>query len=57
VLYKDIKVKIQNIILPVISSGRENWFLIVREDHRQRIIEKGVPINIVGSKAKDVTEY
>jgi hypothetical protein len=57
VLYKEITVKIQNIILPVGLSGHENWSLTVWEDHRQRIFEKRVPINISGSKAKELTEH
>ena len=56
-LCKDITVKIQNIIIPIVLSSRENCSLIVREDHRQRIMGKRVPISIFEAKAKELTEY
>jgi hypothetical protein len=42
-LSKNIKITIYNIIiLPVVLYGGETWFLIIREEHRLRVFEKGM---------------
>jgi hypothetical protein len=51
VLSRDIKIKIyKTIILPVVLYGCENWSLILREQHRQKVFENRVLRRIFGLK-------
>jgi hypothetical protein len=45
----------KTIILHVLFCGCENWFLILREEHRLRVFENGVLRRIFGSKRDEVT--
>jgi hypothetical protein len=50
-LYKNTKIIIfKAIILPMVLYGCETWSLTLREEHRQRILEKKVLRRILGPK-------
>jgi hypothetical protein len=55
--YEDaVKVKIyKTIILPVVLYGCETWSLILREEHRLRVLENSVLRSIFGPKGDEVT--
>jgi hypothetical protein len=54
-LSEDVKVKIcKTIILPVILYGCETWSLTLREEHRQRALEKRVLRRIFKPKGDEV---
>jgi hypothetical protein len=44
-----------NVILPVVSYGRENWYLVRREKHKSKMSENRVPGRILGLKREEVT--
>jgi hypothetical protein len=46
----------RNIILPVVLYGCKIWSLILREEHRLRVIENGVLKRIIGPKGYEVSE-
>jgi hypothetical protein len=51
-----MKTKIhRNIILPVVLYGYETWSLILREEHRQRVLENRVLRKIFGPERDGVT--
>ena len=53
---QNIKIKIyKTIILAVVLYGCENWLLILREEHRQRVFENRVLRGICGLKRDEVT--
>jgi hypothetical protein len=55
-LSKIIKIRIyKTIILPVVLYGCEAWLLTLREEHRLRVFENGVPRGIFGPKRDEVT--
>jgi hypothetical protein len=55
-LSRNVKVKIyKTIILPVVLYGCETWSLILREQHRLRVIENRVLRRIFGPKRGEVT--
>jgi len=55
-LYKNIKIKIyRTIILPVVLYGCETWSLILREEHRLRVVENRMLRKIFGPKTDRVT--
>jgi hypothetical protein len=54
---KNIKIKIysnKTINLPVVTYGRETWYLILREEHRLRVFEKRVLGGIFGPERNAV---
>jgi hypothetical protein len=53
---KKVEVKIhRTIILPVVLYGWETWSLILREEHRLRVLENEVLRRIFGHKSDEVT--
>jgi hypothetical protein len=55
-LFKNVKIRVQKTItLPVILSGREAWFLILRDEHKLRVLENGMLGRILGPKRDEVT--
>jgi hypothetical protein len=55
-LSKNIKVKIdRNIIFPIVLYGCETWSVILREEHRLRVVENGVLRKIFGPKRDEAT--
>jgi hypothetical protein len=42
-------------MLPVVLYGCESWFLILREEHRQKVFENRVLRRVFGSKRDEVT--
>ena len=54
---KTFKIKThRTIILPVILYGCETWSLILREEHRLRVLEKRVLRRIYGSQRDELIE-
>jgi hypothetical protein len=48
---KKVKIKIyRTVILPVVLYGSATWFLILKEEHRLRVLEKRVLRIITGLK-------
>jgi hypothetical protein len=55
-LSRNVKVKIyKTIILPVVLYGCETWSLMLREEHRLRVLENRVLRRIFGPKRDEVT--
>jgi hypothetical protein len=55
-LSKNTKIKIyRTIILPTVLYGCETWSLILREEHRLRVVENRVLRRIFGPKRDEVT--
>jgi hypothetical protein len=55
-LSRNVKVKIyKTIILPVVLYGCETWSLMIREEHRLRVLENRVLRRIFGPKRDEVT--
>jgi hypothetical protein len=55
-LPKNIKIRIQKtVILPVVLHGCDAWSLILREEHRLRVLEKRVLRGIFGQKRDEMT--
>jgi hypothetical protein len=54
-LSTNVKVKIYNIILPVVLYGCETWSLTLRDEHRLRMSENRVLRRIFGPKRDEVT--
>ena len=55
-LSKHLKIKIyRTIILPVVLYGCEIWSLMLREEHRLRLLENRVLMRIFGPKRDEVT--
>jgi hypothetical protein len=53
---KDLKIRIYKaIILPLVLYGCVTWSLIVREEHRPRVLENRVQRRIFGPKRDEVT--
>jgi hypothetical protein len=42
--------------LPVVSHGREAWYLTLSEEHRLKVFENRVPRRIFGPKRDEGTE-
>jgi hypothetical protein len=54
-LFKNIKIRIhKTIILPVVLYGCETWSLILREEHRLRVLENKVLGRIFEPKRDEV---
>jgi hypothetical protein len=54
-LSKNIKIIIyETILVPVVLYGCETWSLILREEHRLRVLEKRVLRRIFGPKRDEV---
>jgi hypothetical protein len=56
-LSRNVKVKTQKkkTILPVVLYGCETWSLILREEHRPRVLENRLLRRIFGSKRDEIT--
>jgi hypothetical protein len=55
-LSRNVRVKIYKIIIrPVVLYGCENWFLTLREEHRQSVFENRVLRRIFVPKKDEVT--
>jgi hypothetical protein len=55
-LSRNVNVKIyKTIILPAVLYGYETWSLMLREEHRLRVLENRVLRRIFGSKRDEVT--
>jgi hypothetical protein len=55
-LSKKVQIKIyRTIILPVVLYGYETWSLILREEHRLRVLENRVLRKIFGPERDEVT--
>ena len=53
---KNIKIKIfRYIISPVVLYGCETWSLMLREEHRLRVLEDSLLVKIFGSTTEMVT--
>jgi len=55
-LYKNLKIEIYSVILPVVLYGCETWPLTLREERRLRVFENSVLRGIFGAKRDEVTE-
>jgi hypothetical protein len=55
VLFKNVKTKINKTIILLVLYGSENWFLMLKEEHRLRVFEKTVLSRIFGSERDEVT--
>jgi hypothetical protein len=55
-IIKKLKIRIyKTVILPMVLYGCETWSLILREEHRLRVLENGVLRRIFGPKRDEVT--
>jgi len=54
-LYRNLKIKIYSVILPVVLYGCENWSLTLREERRLRVSDNRVLVRISGAKRDEVT--
>ena len=53
-----MKIKIHRIIiLPVVLHGREIWSLILKEEHRLRVLKNRALWRIFGPKREEVGEW
>jgi hypothetical protein len=53
-LLKSLTIRIQDYILPVVLYGCETWPLILREEHRLRVLENRMLRKVFGSKRDEV---
>jgi hypothetical protein len=54
-LYKNVKIRIYEIILPLVLYRCETWSLTLREEHRLRVFENRVLRRISGPMRDEVT--
>jgi hypothetical protein len=52
--YINIKIH-RTVILPFILYGRATWYLLLREEHRLRVLEKRAQRKILPPKREEVT--
>jgi hypothetical protein len=55
-LSRNVKIKIQKTILPVVLYGCETWSLTLREEHRLRVFENGVLRRVFGPKRDKIVQ-